>query len=173
MADAALLGVAARGASARSLPPPFRGAPAPEPVPRDDVRYGRVNANGQATGVNSTLTADMLGTGNRARGTPPGWQGDGRRYNEARGHLQGRRFGGLGNSPNVVTMTHIGTNTPQMRGFEDSVARRLRTGEVVEYFVTPLYGPGALPPSAILLAAYGSRGAPAARVIENPAGRRR
>lgn len=169
LADAALLGVAARGAPVRGVPPP-RLDPAPKPKLRDPVRYGELNASRQATGVTATVIADMLGTGKRARGTPPGWQGHGLRYNEARAHLFGRQLGGSGKSPNVVTMTHHGANTPQMRGFENAVARRVRAGEVVEYFARPLYGPGALPPSAVLLAAYGSRGAPVARIIQNPAG---
>lgn len=174
MADGALLGVAARGAPARGVPPPFRGAPAPAPVVRDKVRYSEVNANGQATGVNGTPTADMLGAGTKARGTPPGWQGHGRRYNEARAHLLARQLGGSGTDVrNIVTMTHKGANTPQMSSFEGAVARRVRAGEVFEYSVMPLYGPGVLPPSAVLLTAYGSRGTPAARIIQNPAGRRR
>lgn len=74
---------------------------------------------------------------------------------------------------NIVTQTQNGSNTPQMRGFENAVAGRVRAGEVVEYFSKPVYGQKALPPSAILLTAYGSRGAPAARLIPNPAGRRR
>jgi len=74
---------------------------------------------------------------------------------------------------NIVTLTHRGANTPQMQRFENGVARRLRAGEVVEYSSTPLYTDGALPPSAILLTAHGSRGMPAARLVLNPAGRRK
>ena len=174
LADAALFGVAARDAPARSVPPPFRGATAPRAVLRDEIRAGSVNANGQAMGVNATLTANMLGAGTKARGTPPGWQGHGTRYNEARAHLLARRLGGSGtDARNIVTMTHQGANTPQMSSFEGKVARRIRAGEVVEYSVRPLHGPGVLPPSAVLLTAYGSCGAPAARIIQNPAGPRR
>jgi hypothetical protein len=47
-------------------------------------------------------------------------------------------------------------------------------GEVVELLSgTTLHDDGMLPPSAILLTAHGSRGAPIARVILNPAGRRK
>jgi hypothetical protein len=74
---------------------------------------------------------------------------------------------------NLVTLTHKGANTPQMQGFERGVARRVRGGEVVEYSATPMYRDGVLPPSAILMTAHGSRGAPSARIINNPAGRRR
>jgi hypothetical protein len=74
---------------------------------------------------------------------------------------------------NFVTQTQQGSNTPQMRDFEGGVARRVRAGEVVEYSAAPLYAPGVLPPSAILLTAHGSRGAPSAQLIPNPAGRRK
>lgn len=172
LADAAVLGLAARGAPVRGLPPPPRGEPAPSPRRRDDVRYGKLNANGQAAGMTATLMAP-LSPGKRARGTPPGWQGHGKDHNEARAHLLARQFGGAASPTNIVTMTHRGANTPQMSDFERGVARRVRAGEVVEYSVTPLYGKGVLPPSATLLTVYGSRGAPSARIIPNPAGRRR
>ena len=48
-----------------------------------------------------------------------------------------------------------------------------RTGEVVEYSATSLYDRGVLPPSRILLTAFGSRSGPSARIVENPAGKRR
>jgi hypothetical protein len=60
-----------------------------------------------------------------------------------------------------------------MQTFENGVARRVRSGEVVEYSAKPLYSRGVLPPSAILLTAHGSRDAPSARIINNPAGRRK
>lgn len=126
--------------------------------------------------MNATLTAPMLGSGTGAnrRRIPPGWQGDGRVHNEARAHLLGNQLGGSGSDMrNLVTMTHNGANTPQMRDFENGVARRVRAGEVVEYSATPLYNSGTLPPSAVLLTTQGSRSAPSARIILNPAGRRR
>jgi hypothetical protein len=119
----------------------------------------------------------MLGTGAAVnpRLRPPGWQGNGRHFNEARGHLLARSLGGAGGleGRNFVTLTQKGANTPQMRDFERNVAQRVRAGEVVEYSVTPLYDHGALPPSAVLTTAYGSRRAPSARLIRNPAGRRK
>jgi hypothetical protein len=60
-----------------------------------------------------------------------------------------------------------------MREFERTVAQRVRDGEVIEYSATPLYSDGVLPPRSILLTAIGSRGAPIARLIQNPAGRPR
>lgn len=173
-ADTAMLGAALRIAPVRGAPPPRQELAAPTSR-RPDVRYGELSTNGQATGVSATLTAPLrAGTAADRRLTPPGWQGNGRLHNEARGHLYGKQLGGLGDTMrNIVTQTHNGANTPQMRDFENSVARRVRAGEVVEYFAKPFYGQDALPPSAILLTAHGSRGAPAARFVHNPAGRRR
>lgn len=176
LADAAMLGVAPRGAPVRGAPVSPRVEPGPPTWQRPNARYSEPNAKGQATGITATLTAPKLGSGTRAnrRLTPPGWQGNGKVHNEARAHLHGRELGGSGSDKrNIVTMTHNGANTPQMSGFEREVARRVRAGEVVEYSATPLYNEGVLPPSAILVTAHGSRGAPTARIIHNPAGRRR
>lgn len=173
LVNAGLFGVAPRAGQVAELPPPTRPRPEPPPWRRPDIRPRALNSSGQATGVAATLTAPLLGTGTRATGRPPGWRGNGNVFNEARGHLQARSLGGSGSDPrNRVTQTHIGSNTPQMSSFEAAVARRVRDGEVIEYSATPLYEPGVLPPSHILLTAIGSRGAPTARVIRNPAGRR-
>lgn len=174
--DTAMLGAAPFGAQrARQMTPPQR-EPDPEDFQRPSIRYGNLNANGQASGVAATLTAPMISTGTRAnwRLTPPGWQGNGRRYNEARGHLLANQLGGTGGDlRNLVTLTHRGANSPQMKGFENNVARRVGGGEVVEYSATPMYDSGVLPPSGVLVTAYGSRGTPTARFIPNPAGRPR
>ncbi len=174
--DTVMMGAAPFGLMGRSrtMPPP----PAASLIgwPRPAIRYGDLSANDQATGAAATLTAPMLNTGTRAnrRLTPPGWQGNGRTYNEARAHLVGRQLGGSGNDrENLVTMTQNGANTPQMRGFENNVARRVRAGEVIDYSATPLYEAGVLPPSAMLVSATGSRRQPAAQLIRNPAATRR
>jgi hypothetical protein len=136
------------------------------------IRYRELNPEGQARGVNSTLSKPMLDTGTRAywRRTPPGWRGDGNDYNEARAHLLGRQLGGDGRDPrNLVTMTHHGANTPQMRDFENGVARRVAAREVVQYSATPIYGGGAGPPAGMLLTAHGPNGS-SARYVHNPAG---
>lgn len=175
-ADTALLGAAPRLASARSVPIPGKATPVPPFFKQPSVRYGQTNAMGQATRVMATLTAPMLRFGTRTdrRQTPPGWQGNGKTFNEARGHLLANQLGGSGRDPrNLVTLTQKPANSPQMRSFEDGVRRRVRAGEVVEYAATPLYDPGVLPPTRILMTALGSRVAPAARIVENPAGKRR
>ena len=60
-----------------------------------------------------------------------------------------------------------------MSNFGRGIAARVRGGEVIEYGAKPLYRDGVLPPYAILLTATCSRGAPSARLINNPAGRSR
>jgi hypothetical protein len=174
--DAAMMGVAPRGAAIRGRPAPPRAQAAPMPLPRGQVRPHETNSIEQAMDVNATLTPPMLGTGTKAdpRLKPPGWQGNGRIFNEARGHLLAKGLGGTGREMwNLVTLTHRGANTPQMSNFERGVAARVRGGEVIEYGARPLYTDGVLPPSAVLLTATGSRGAPSARIINNPAGRPR
>jgi hypothetical protein len=49
--------------------------------------------------------------------------------------------------------------------------RRVLSGEVIDYFVKPLYSDAALAPIAILMTALGSRGEPKGVVIENPPGK--
>jgi hypothetical protein len=174
VADTAMLSATPRGAPVRKPAPPQRAQPVSPPLMRPNIRNRELNANGQATGINATVTTPMLGTGTRARPNPPGWSGHSDDHNEARSHLLAKVLGGSGTDRrNLVTLTHNGANTPQMRDFELGVARRVRAGEVVEYSATPLYRPGVLPPSHLLLTAYGSRGAPIARIIQNPAGNRR
>ena len=70
-----------------------------------------------------------------------------------------------------MTATHNPTNNSFMKKFENGVARMVRGGEVVDYFVKPIYGREALPPRFIMMTARGSHGSQAARIAENPAGR--
>lgn len=174
--DATMTGVAPFGAQGRI------GATAPkrEAVPlglqRSPVRNGGANAIGQAQGKDMTVTKSMLGTGTRAnkRVNPPGWQGHGTKFNEGRSHLHAKQLGGSGRTTSdLVTLTQNPTNSSHMATFENEVMRRVRDGEVMEYFVKPLYRDGILPPRSMLMSAYGSRGAPIARLVENPAGRHR
>jgi hypothetical protein len=174
IADTALLGVAPRAALPRSQPPAPR-SPVLRTGPRTDLGR-RTNAQGQVTSAVAELTKGDLRFGRRPdrRIKPPGWQGDGREHKESRGHVIAGSLGGPHDQwDNFVTLTQKPTNSPQMSGFEREVARRLRGGEAIEYRVTPLYRTGALPPSHLLLTAHGPREGFAARVIGNPAGRRR
>jgi hypothetical protein len=171
-ADSVLMGAAPFGVTVRSRPPAPKAAPETSGLNRENIRAGTLSARGQATGVGATLTRPLLGTGTRAnwRKTPPGWQGDGNLYNEARAHLLARQLGGPGQPWNIVTMTDQGANRPQMSSFEAETARRVRSGEIIDYSSTPLYAGGAQPPSVILLTALGSRQPPTAKLIHNPAG---
>jgi hypothetical protein len=176
LADAAMSGGAFRSPPARNSPPPQRAQAAPPTLPRSSIRLRELNEKGQARGVTSTITEPMLGTGTEAsqRLRPPGWQGNGRDFNEARGHLLANSLGGSGEDMrNLVTLTQNPANSPYMRDFEGRVAQRVRDGEVIEYSALPIYRDGVLPPSSVLLTAYGSRGAPIARLVQNPAGRGR
>lgn len=176
VADTAMLGFAPRPTSGAGATRPWRGEVAHPTWSRPSVRNRGVNAQGQALGVDVTLSAPVIGTGSSAnrRLKPPGWKGNGTKNNEARGHLHAKDLGGSGKKmQDIVTLTQTPTNSPHMRDFEQDVARRVRAGEVVEYSAAPLYSPGVLPPSHMLLTAYGSRGAPVGRVIDNPAGRRK
>jgi len=174
--DAATIGAAPRGSMVRSPARPPQRQPEGPALRQEKLRLRELNANGQATGTSAWVTADMLSSGKRPdrRLEPPGWQGDGRKHNEARGHLYAGQLGGPHDDPrNFITLTQNKANTPHMKSFEDMVARKARAGEVIEYSVTPLYGDGVKPPGAILMTAHGSRGAPMAHVVQNPAGRRR
>jgi hypothetical protein len=173
--DTVMMGAAPLGASPlRRVAPPRTRATGPVLdrkgfVLREPTSRGAIGGFGR-------ITADMLGTGTRARWSqkPPGWQGHGTQFNEARGHLVGGQLGGKAIlKTNLVTLTHHGANTPQMSKFENQVARRVRAGEVIDYSATALYGNGALPPEAVLLTAIGSRGGPSAKLVFNPAGRRK
>jgi hypothetical protein len=176
MVDATMTGAAPFGVQVRGGASPPKRESGPLGFQRPPVRSRSVNANGQAQGKDVTVTRPMLGTGTRANGRvkPPGWQGHGTKFNEGRGHLHAKQLGGSGKTPSdLVTLTQNPTNSSHMATFENQVMRRVRDGEVMEYLVKPLYRDGILPPRSILMSAYGSRGAPIARLIENPAGRRK
>lgn len=172
--DTAATGLAPRGGSpgARKPGPPPIQTPARQ-VDVGAVRYGGLTASGQATGVSATVRKEMLGAGTKAnpRITTPGLEGAER---ADRAHLLAKQLGGSGDHrENLVTATHFPTNDSFMKRFENGVARMVRGGEFVDYFVTPLYGAKALPPRLIMMTARGSKGSQKARVVENPAGRPR
>lgn len=54
-----------------------------------------------------------------------------------------------------------------MRSFEQKVAGRVRSGEVVDYSVTPIYAAPEMPPLWILMMASSLGKNPAARLIRN------
>ena len=169
-------GVAPLGTTIRSRPASPKAQLSGPALERPRIRYKGTNDAQQALGVNATITRDMLGTGTKANPKlrPPGWQGDGRTHNEGRGHLLARELGGTGDKMfNIVTQTQNPSNSSHMKTFENRVVRKVRNGEVVEYTVTPFYDQGILPPRAIFVTEYGSSSTPSARIIENPAGRKK
>ena len=176
LADAVMSGAAPFGLAPQVRTPPPRADVRPTPVRRPQIRYRDLNAKGQATGTTATITADMMGKGSRSDQNlrPPGWKGDGRKHNEARGHLLGNQLGGSGETmQNLVTQTQNPSNNSWMRPFENQAARRVRSGEIIEYHATPFYNDGVLPPESIFLTALGLHGGLTARLVKNPAGQRK
>lgn len=174
--DAAMMGATSRLALVPRMPTSRRPVLAPPLVKQPEVRHGRPTSLGQAAGLVATLTSSTVDSGTKAnrRQTPPGWQGNGRTHNQARGHLHAKQLGGSGRGPlDLVTLTQNPTNSSLMARFENEMKRRVLAGEVIEYTAMPLYNPGVLPPARVLLAALGTRGAPVARIVENPAGKKR
>lgn len=165
---------AARGQMARpTLPAPRTYTP---PFPQPAQSNGALDAQGRPTRADAWVTKDTLGTGTKSSRslTPPGWGGNGRRDNQARGHLNPKRYNGLGEyAPNIVTLTQNPTNHPLMSGVEARAARAAAKGEVIRYSAVPLYAPGSVAPSHIMIFAYGSRGYQDAAIIGNPAGNRK
>jgi len=141
-------------------------------VESGSISYGALDELGRPSGVNATITQDMIGTGTPANPeiNPPGWSGNGTLFNEARGHLLGAQLGGSGDiAENLVTLQQNPANTPIMRDFETSVRIAAENGETVNYFVTPIYDGTSLVPRGITLSASGSGGFDLDVTILNPA----
>ncbi|ARR56356.1 hypothetical protein HY78_24315 [Rhizorhabdus wittichii DC-6] len=137
------------------------------------IEYGALDALGRPTGVRATITQDMIGTGTAANPSiiPPGWSGNGRLFNEARGHLLGRQLGGSGDlAENLVTLQQNPANSPVMRGFENQVRSAVEGGQVVRYSSTPVYNGSNLAPRGITLSGKGSGGFDLNVTVLNPAG---
>jgi len=161
------------GGARRSAPPSATavGGLAPLAYERPAIRHSQPTASGQATGTRATLTRPMLRTGTRASSsiTPPGWKGDGRKHNQARGHLTANGVGGSGRKDwNLMTIPQNPTNVPDMQRFEREIMARLARGEVIEYHVTPLYDGAASPPTHVVMTATGTQEAPTGVVIQVP-----
>jgi RHS repeat-associated protein len=142
-----------------------------EATPTGSINYGSLDRLGRPTGVQATITEEMIGTGTPANPSiqPPGWSGNGTLNNEARGHLLGRQLGGSGDVPeNLVTLQQNPANSPFMRGFENQVRRAVEAGETVRYTSTPIYNGANLAPRAITLSARGSNGFSLDITILNP-----
>ncbi|EIR7571115.1 DNA/RNA non-specific endonuclease, partial [Salmonella enterica subsp. enterica serovar Agbeni] len=138
-----------------------------------DIEYGPLDELGRPTGVRATLTKDMMGTGTKANASiePPGWSGNGTKYNEARGHLLGKQLGGSGDIPeNLVTLQQDPVNSPVMRDFESQVRTAVEKGEIVEYTSTPIYKGDNPVPRGVTMTAKGNQGFNLDVTILNPIG---
>jgi hypothetical protein len=123
------------------------------------IRYGELDALGRPTGIEATITRDMVGTGSDAARSirPPGFQGQAAGH--ARGHLLGNQLGGSGKEArNLVTIYQNPANSPVMRGFENQVRAAVESGQAVQYRVTPIYRGGNPMPVGITLQATGDKG---------------
>jgi hypothetical protein len=140
---------------------PIELGPAPNSAARTggSIRYGELDALGRPTGIEATITRDMVGTGSDAARSirPPGFQGQAAGH--ARGHLLGNQLGGSGKEArNLVTIYQNPANSPVMRGFENQVRAAVESGQAVQYRVTPIYRGGNPMPVGITLQATGDKG---------------
>lgn len=126
------------------------------------VVYGELDSLGRPTGIEATITQDMIGTGTKANASiiPPGFEGGGPGSpGHARGHLLGKQLGGSGNDPrNLVTLYQNPVNSPVMRDFETSIRKAVEIGEVTQYTTIPIYNGYDLIPRGVTMQATGSNG---------------
>ncbi|MEU6920190.1 DNA/RNA non-specific endonuclease [Streptomyces sp. NPDC046631] len=95
---------------------------------------------------------------------PQGYRGGGTFH---RGHLLARQLGGSGEDLRNLVPLFARVNTPEMKGYEDDLARRIRTGEHMNYDVEPEYD-GANPiPARMHLRWKGSKRGAGSVVIDN------
>lgn len=123
------------------------------------IHYGELDSLGRATGVDATITVDMVGTGTPAKSSikPAGFGGQ--KAGHARGHLLGVQLGGAGDDPrNLTTLFQNPVNHPVMSSVEGSVRKAVEAGEVVQYSVKPIYEGNTLIPSGVTIKAEGDKG---------------
>ena len=140
------------------------------------MRYRELDELGRAQGTNAILTAPLRPRTERVPEwlVPPGLQPRGVGYWNQKGHLGAGQLGGVSDDPrNIVAVTQSPTNASWMKRFENMAARRVRSGEQVDYSVTPLYGPRALPPELFLMTASGPKEGAVARLVGNPSSDKR
>ena len=129
------------------------------------IDYGTIDSvTGYRSGTRARITKDMVG-GPRSDadpaifppGFPPAGSGP---HIFARGHLHGSQLGGSGELPqNLVTLIQNPANSPVMRRFEGRIRSAVEDGEVVYYYVKPIYSgvPNTMP-LGVTLRARGSNG---------------
>lgn len=124
-----------------------------------NVILGDLDNLGRPTGVTSTITGDMIGTGTSANPTirPPGFSGGAN--NHSRGHLLANILGGSGtDARNLVTLFQRHANSPNMRHFETQVRNAVDGGQVVNFRAVPIYSDNNSVPTGVTMTARGSGG---------------
>ncbi|MFE9107605.1 DNA/RNA non-specific endonuclease [Actinomadura geliboluensis] len=132
--------------------------------------YGYFNPNGQHTGAYARFCekANLEG-GSKALNSiyPPAWPADledgrsgnpkiGSSYKYSHCHLIADKLGGSGKNPdNLITCLQKPVNSPVMRGREKEVGDAVRDGQIVDYWVTPIYNRGSAMPNKIHIVARG------------------
>ena len=123
------------------------------------IHYGELDSLGRATGVDATITVDMVGTGTPAKSSIKSAGFGGQKAGHARGHLLGNQLGGAGDDPrNLTTLFQNPVNHPVMSSVEGSVRKAVEAGEVVQYSVKPIYEGNTLIPSGVTIKAEGDKG---------------
>ncbi|MFF4283955.1 MULTISPECIES: DNA/RNA non-specific endonuclease [Streptomyces] len=116
-----------------------------------------LDALGRATGVQTTITSEMLenkGSPPGRRIKPPGWLGEAAGH--TRGHLLARSLGGDGRAPANIAIMYEKANNVVMEKLEQLIAETVRTRGPVEYSATPVYrNPEDLIPAGIHIKAIG------------------
>lgn len=126
---------------------------------KGSITYGELDSLGRTTGIEATITLDMIGTGSPAKSSikPAGFGGQAQGH--ARGHLLGNQLGGSGSDPrNLVTIYQNPVNHPVMSSIETSVRKAVEGGQIVNYKVIPIYEGNNLIPRGITIQAQGSGG---------------
>ncbi|TSB17924.1 DNA/RNA non-specific endonuclease [Streptomyces benahoarensis] len=130
-----------------------RGRAPQKPIPPYAKPLDRM---GRATGVETTITKDMLDTGTKAsrRVQPPGWEGA--EAEHTRGHLLARSLGGDGRSEVNIVIMYKTANNDVMEKLEEQIFETVRERGSVEYSAAPVYAtPGDVIPTGIHIRAVG------------------
>ncbi|WP_193374284.1 DNA/RNA non-specific endonuclease, partial [Nocardiopsis prasina] len=130
------------------------------------ANYGYIDTEGRRSGIAKRFCspADLQGGSAASNAMIDGFPNPGhhpkvgRKYSYNRGHLLGAQLGGDGTDQrNLVTM-YRATNDPQMKKYENMVARSVRSNESIVYHVRPVYRGNAKIPDLIHMVAVGDRG---------------
>ena len=87
------------------------------------------------------------------------------REGDDRGHLIGDQFDGSNGMENMIPQ-NAQVNRNDFKNFENSLAREVKDGKVVEYKVEPVYEDGSRRPSAIVVT-YSIDGEESVRIFPN------